>query len=118
MDESPPQDTTLALVALRSRKLFGWTIVLAGATLPCVQLLQRVLADPVLTAALQAGSVAALATALGTLPVLLSQRLSDRAQDTLLASAPASCWPPAPSRSSFLALPQRTQVAPGPGAQA
>lgn len=69
--------------SLRPRKLLGWAILLAGLALPFVHLLQRVLADPVLTAALQAGSMAALATALGTVPVLLSQRLSDRAQDTL-----------------------------------
>ncbi|MFT3721183.1 ZIP family metal transporter [Pseudorhodoferax sp.] len=68
---------------VRTRKLLGWGIVLAGASLPVAQLLRQVLADPVLAGALQGGSVAALATALGTLPVLLSQRLSDRVQDTL-----------------------------------
>lgn len=67
----------------RPRKLLGWAIVVAGMGLPLAQLLRWVLADPVLTAALQAGSFAALATALGTVPVLLSQRLSERAQDTL-----------------------------------
>ncbi len=39
--------------------------------------------DPAVLAALAGGSLAALATALGTLPVLLSQRLSERVQDTL-----------------------------------
>ncbi len=68
---------------LRVRKLLGWAILAAGVGLPLFQLLQFVLADPVLTAALQAGSFAALATALGTVPVLLSQRLSERTQDTL-----------------------------------
>lgn len=68
---------------LRIRRLLGWGILAAGVSLPLVQVLQFVLADPVLTAALQAGSFAALATALGTVPVLLSQRLSDRTQDTL-----------------------------------
>ncbi|RCW72697.1 ZIP family metal transporter [Pseudorhodoferax soli] len=72
-----------ATAGLRPRKLLGWAILLAGLALPLVHLLQRILADPVMAAALQAGSVAALATALGTVPVLLSQRLSDRAQDTL-----------------------------------
>ena len=69
--------------AWRARKLLGWAILAAGVSLPVVQVLRLVLADPVLTAALQAGSFAALATALGTVPVLLSQRLSDRTQDTL-----------------------------------
>ncbi|KQP39040.1 divalent cation transporter [Pseudorhodoferax sp. Leaf274] len=63
--------------------MLGWCILFAGLVLPFGHLLQWILADPVLAAALQAGSVAALATALGTVPVLLSQRLSDRAQDTL-----------------------------------
>ena len=39
--------------------------------------------SPVVLSALAGGSVAALATALGTLPVLLAHRLSDRVQDTL-----------------------------------
>ena len=67
----------------RPRKLMGWAILAAGICLPLAQVLHFVLADPMLTAALQAGSFAALATALGTVPVLLSQRLSDRTQDTL-----------------------------------
>jgi len=39
--------------------------------------------QPPVADALAAGSVAALATALGTLPVLLARRLSERVQDTL-----------------------------------
>ncbi|RZL12029.1 MAG: ZIP family metal transporter [Rubrivivax sp.] len=40
--------------------------------------------DPRMTGALLGGSMAALATALGTLPVLLSQRFSQKAYDTML----------------------------------
>jgi hypothetical protein len=47
------------------------------------QFWQFVRADPVVWSALLGGSVAALATALGTLPVLFSQKLPDRLQDTL-----------------------------------
>ena len=68
---------------MRLRRLFGWAILVAGCALPLVQLLRFVLADPVLAVALQGGAIAALATALGTVPVLLSQQLSDRVQDTL-----------------------------------
>ena len=39
--------------------------------------------DPAVASALAGGSVAALATALGTIPVLLSQRISERTQDAL-----------------------------------
>lgn len=44
---------------------------------------QFVNATPVVRAAFDGGAIAALATALGTLPVWFSQRLSDRVQDTL-----------------------------------
>ena len=82
-DTQPHSQPAVSNGAWRPRKLLGWCILLAGLALPFVHLLQQVWADPVLAAALQAGSVAALATALGTVAVLLSPRLSDRAQDTL-----------------------------------
>ncbi|MFN7155855.1 MAG: ZIP family metal transporter [Acidovorax sp.] len=47
------------------------------------QVWQWIAGQPVVLNALGGGMVAALATALGTLPVLLSQRLSERTQDTL-----------------------------------
>ncbi len=68
---------------LSLRQRLGLAIVAAGA----VALLHRfgllVRADPLLWSALWGGSVAAFATALGTLPVLFSQKLPDRVQDTL-----------------------------------
>jgi ZIP family zinc transporter len=66
-----------------TRKVLGWSIVALGIAVPVVQLLRWVLTDPVLTAALKAGSWAALATAVGTVPVMLSRSLSERIQDTL-----------------------------------
>ena len=61
----------------------GLVIVTAGAVALAVQFWQFVQSDPVVLKAFYGGSVAALATALGTLPVLFSQKLSDRVQDTL-----------------------------------
>ena len=65
------------------RERLGFAIVCAGVLVLGLQLWQYVSGNPVVEDALVGGSVAALATALGTLPVLFSQRLSDRVQDTL-----------------------------------
>ena len=65
------------------RQFVGWAIVGAGALVVLGQFWVYVNSDPVVFRAFVGGSVAALATALGTLPVLFSQRLSDRVQDTL-----------------------------------
>ena len=65
------------------REWFGWAIVAAGIVIAVSAFWQFVHGNPVIQAAFLGGSVAALATALGTLPVLFSQRLSDRVQDTL-----------------------------------
>ena len=65
------------------RTWVGWLIVLAGAIVVGRQFWLFVDGNPVVYNALVGGSVAALATALGTLPVLFSQKLSDRVQDTL-----------------------------------
>ncbi|MDO9405790.1 MAG: ZIP family metal transporter [Polaromonas sp.] len=65
------------------RRLAGFAIVLAGLVVLGLQFAQYVAANQVVADALMGGSVAALATALGTLPVLFSQKLSERAQDTL-----------------------------------
>lgn len=68
---------------LSARQWIGLAIVSAGALALAFRFFEFVRADPVVWSALTGGSVAALATALGTLPVLFSQRLPDRLQDTL-----------------------------------
>lgn len=65
------------------RRLMGLAIVLAGLLVLGVQFSHYVASNRVVADALMGGLVAALATALGTLPVLLSQKLSERTQDTL-----------------------------------
>ncbi|MGJ7613756.1 MULTISPECIES: ZIP family metal transporter [unclassified Variovorax] len=65
------------------RERIGLTIVAAGLLVAVSQFWHFVRADPLVWSALVGGSVAALATALGTLPVLFSQKLPDRLQDTL-----------------------------------
>lgn len=77
---------TEALSTSRTRSLrarIGWAIVAAGILVAIWQFWGHVQSDPVIFSAFAGGSMAALATALGTLPVLFSQRLSDRVQDTL-----------------------------------
>ncbi|RZI68742.1 ZIP family metal transporter [Variovorax guangxiensis] len=61
----------------------GALIVVVGAVVAAWQFWTFVGGNPAVYSALIGGSIAALATALGTLPVLFSQRLSDRVQDTL-----------------------------------
>lgn len=58
-------------------------VVLAGVAVLAAQSWHFIAGNTVVLNAFIGGSVAALATALGTLPVLFSQRLSDRVQDTL-----------------------------------
>lgn len=67
------------------RRMLGVTLLLAGAAALLYGIF-RVLSldDPRLQGALLGGGMAALATALGTLPVLLSHQLSQRTFDTLL----------------------------------
>ncbi len=67
------------------RRWLGWAIVLGGAVALAADFFEYVvMQDSRIYRAFLGGSMAALATALGTLPVLLSQRLSQRVQDTLL----------------------------------
>jgi len=66
-----------------ARRWFSLAVVLAAAGATLVQGWQLIAASPVVRDAFVGGMVAALATALGTLPVLFSQRLSERTQDTL-----------------------------------
>lgn len=66
-----------------ARRWFGLAVVLVTACAAAVQGWQMVVDNPVVRDAFLGGMVAAFATALGTVPVLFSQRLSERTQDTL-----------------------------------
>ena len=68
---------------LGPREWLGLAIAAAGALVLAGEFWAFVTARPVVWNAFVGGSVAALATALGTVPVMLSQRLSERVQDTL-----------------------------------
>ncbi len=69
----------------RWRYLSGVALMLGAVAIGISQLLQStMLQDPRMQGALMGGSMAALATALGTLPVLLSQKFSQRSYDTML----------------------------------
>ena len=65
------------------RLLVGWAVVLSGFAVLVLQFWQSVQGNTAVQGALIGGAVAALATALGTVPVMFSQRLSDRTQDSL-----------------------------------
>lgn len=65
------------------RRMIGAFIVLAGALVVGQHVWQALVSDPRVTDALMGGMMAAGATALGALPVLFSQKLSDRVQDSL-----------------------------------
>jgi ZIP family zinc transporter len=69
--------------ARSAREWLGLAIVAAGAVVVVAHFWRFVTADPVVWNAFLGGSVAAFATALGTTPVIFSQRLPDRVQDTL-----------------------------------
>ncbi|MFT4266739.1 MAG: ZIP family metal transporter [Xenophilus sp.] len=77
------EPTAAARASLRPREWLGLAIVAAGAVVFAVEFWQFTATRPVVWSALLGGSVAALATALGTVPVMFSQRLSERVQDTL-----------------------------------
>ena len=82
-----PRQVTVAGTRARPgrpmREWIGLAIVAAGALVGLLQFWTFVRGDPIVWNALLGGSVAALATALGTLPMLFSQKLPDRLQDTL-----------------------------------
>jgi ZIP family zinc transporter len=66
------------------RRYLGAAILIAGCVLlPLHGWRAWSALDPAVASALAGGSVAALATALGTIPVLLAQRISERTQDAL-----------------------------------
>nr|WP_028604309.1 ZIP family metal transporter [Ottowia thiooxydans] len=69
--------------AVRLRTLIGLVIYAIGVPVLCVMVWNGLLTQPAVRGAFLAGSAAALATALGTLPVLFAQRPSERTQDTL-----------------------------------
>jgi ZIP family zinc transporter len=74
-----------SIAAWPVRRLFGALIAVAGFVLLPYQLsLAFPWDDPAVLGALVGGSIAALATALGTLPVLFKQQLSQRTCDTML----------------------------------
>lgn len=68
---------------LRPRQWLGAAIVLLGVIVLGLQFAQYLQNNARVALAWQGGMVAALATALGTVPVMFSQRLSERVQDTL-----------------------------------
>ena len=72
-----------ARTARSPRGWLGMFILLVGGVAVCAQGWQLVTTHEVVRNAFVGGMVAALATALGTVPVLFSQRLSERTQDTL-----------------------------------
>ncbi len=80
-----PADTTLSFrrSGWGPRRWLGLAIAVAGIAVLALQFTQFLQAHPRVAQAWQGGLVAALATALGTLPVVFSQRLSERVQDTL-----------------------------------
>ncbi len=66
-------------------QLLGWGVVASGAALLLWAAYQSLTqGDPRVSGALLGGMMAALATALGTVPVLLSQQLAQRTYDSLL----------------------------------
>ncbi len=75
--------TPVARQPLHWRQWLGLAIVVTGGVVGTLQIWQWIAGQPVVLSALLGGSAAALATALGTLPVMLSQRISERTQDTL-----------------------------------
>lgn len=83
MMNSQPASFALRRPLPTARQAIGLVIVAAGVLLLTLQLWQAVGDQPAVRQALVGGLVAALATALGTVPILFSQRLSQRTQDTL-----------------------------------
>ncbi|WP_159918134.1 ZIP family metal transporter [Pantoea sp. 18069] len=68
---------------MRLKTRIGLAISILGVWALCALVWNGLQSNPAARGALLAGCVAALATALGTLPVLLAQRPSERLQDTL-----------------------------------
>jgi ZIP family zinc transporter len=85
MDEVPASSRSGSGVERAGRRWIGLAIVLAGAAVLAYQAFEALAGnDPRMRGALVGGLMAALATALGTLPVLLSQQFSQRTYDSML----------------------------------
>lgn len=82
-DTMNPENTAHPRRAWGLRKWLGACIVLLGVIVLGLQFAQFLQANERVEQAWNAGLVAAFATALGTVPVMFSQRLSERVQDTL-----------------------------------
>ncbi len=82
-----PDDATsqrpAGLARWPARRWLGAAIVLLGLVALALQFTTYLQTNEHVAQAWQGGLVAALATALGTVPVMFSQRLSDKVQDTL-----------------------------------
>lgn len=81
---SEASQSSTALTLLRPRQWLGLAITVVGALLGLYMLWQMLAPPPAVYAALAAGSLAALATALGVLPMLLTSAPSARMHDALL----------------------------------
>ncbi len=77
-------ETTAPLPPLNGRKMIGLLIVLAGASYGFYHLWQLLQYSDLVRAAALAGLIAALATAIGTVPVLFLRRLSQKLHDVML----------------------------------
>lgn len=86
--DSIPAPVPAAVLAVAPRRILGLALWLVGAGLLAVQggawLLAWLAERPMVGAALRDGTLAALATAAGTLPVLFARRLPEAAHDGLL----------------------------------
>jgi ZIP family zinc transporter len=85
MDEVPASSRASGGIERAGRRWIGLAIVLAGAAVLSYQAFEALAGnDPRMRGALVGGLMAALATALGTLPVLLSHQFSQRTYDSML----------------------------------
>ncbi|RYF70480.1 MULTISPECIES: ZIP family metal transporter [unclassified Acidovorax] len=78
-----PDDATTPRAPWGPRKWLGCSIALLGLVALALQFADYLEANERVAQAWRGGLVAALATALGTVPVMFSQRLSEKVQDTL-----------------------------------
>jgi ZIP family zinc transporter len=82
---SPPHTTPVRIAGVKHsvRLWIGFAISVIGIWALFSQFWTYAQQQPIVLQALGGGMVAALATALGTVPVMFSQRMSERTQDTL-----------------------------------